>query len=129
MLDGDGRCGRDRRRLHRRNLSFMTNTRIQVPSQLKRGEVFEVRLLIRHPMETGFRHDEVGHPIPQNVVNHVMCLYNGAEVFRAELFPGMAANPYLAFFMVADAPGELEVTWTDDAGMAESERVSIMVVG
>jgi sulfur-oxidizing protein SoxZ len=107
----------------------MTNTRIQVPSQLKRGEVFEVRLLIRHPMETGFRHDDVGHPIPQNVVNQVTCLYNGAEVFRAELFPGIAANPYLVFFTVADTSGELEVTWTDDAGMAESERALVTVVG
>ena len=75
----------------------MANARIQVPTALKRGQAFEVRLLIRHPMETGFRHDEVGKAIPQNVIKDLTCRYNGVEVFRAELFPGIAANPYLSF--------------------------------
>jgi len=107
----------------------MANARIQASAEVKRGEVFEIRLLIRHPMETGFRHDEVGRPIPRNVVKQVTCRYNGVDVFRAELFPGIAANPYLAFFTTADSSGELEVTWTDDAGVTESERVAIVVVG
>lgn len=107
----------------------MANARIQVPAEVKRGEIFEIRLLIRHPMETGFRRDDVGHAIPQNVVNRVTCRYSGIEVFRAELFPGIAANPYLAFFTVADSSGEIEVSWTDDAGVTESGRVAIVVVG
>ena len=107
----------------------MANARIQVPATVKRGEVFEVRLLIRHPMETGFRHDEVGRLIPENVIKHVICRYGGVEVFRAELFPGIAANPYLSFFTVAEASGELEVALTDDTGVAESERVTLTVLG
>lgn len=107
----------------------MANVKIQVPAEVKRGEVFEVRLLIRHPMETGFRHDEVGRVIPQNVISHVTCRYNDVEVFRAELFPGIAANPYLSFFTVAEASGELEFTWSDDAGVTETERVAIRVIG
>jgi sulfur-oxidizing protein SoxZ len=107
----------------------MSNARIQIPATLKQGEVFEVRLLIRHPMESGFRRDEVGHLIPQNIIKEFICRYNGVEVFRADLFPGVAANPYFAFFTVADASGELEVSWTDDAGVTDSERVVITVVG
>lgn len=105
----------------------MANTRIQIPAALKRGEVFEVRLLIRHPMETGSRHDDVGRLIPRNVVNQLICRYNSVEVFRADLFPGMAANPYLAFFTTAEASGELEVSWRDDAGAEELERVAVVV--
>ena len=30
----------------------MANVRIKIPDTIKRGEVFEIRLLIRHPMET-----------------------------------------------------------------------------
>lgn len=105
----------------------MANAKIQVPAEVKRGEVVEVRLLIRHPMETGFRHDEVGRIIPQNVINQVTCRYNGVEVFRAELFSGIAANPYLSFFTVAEASGDLELTWGDDAGAIETERVAIRV--
>jgi sulfur-oxidizing protein SoxZ len=107
----------------------MANARIQVPAEVKRGEAFEVRLLIRHPMETGFRHDEVGRSIPQNVVNRVTCHYNGTEVFRAELFPGIAANPYLSFFTVAENSGELEFVWSDDTGVTETERVAVTVSG
>jgi len=105
----------------------MANARIQVPTTVKKGEVFEVRVLIRHPMETGYRRDEVGRAIPQNVINQVTCRYNGAEVFRAELFPGIAANPYLSFFIVADASGELKLIWSDDAGVTETERATISV--
>ncbi len=89
----------------------------------------EIRLLIRHPMETGFRYDNRGKPIPQNVIKNVTCRYNTVEVFRAELFPGVAANPYLSFFTVAESSGELELVWTDDADVTETERVAIRVVG
>jgi sulfur-oxidizing protein SoxZ len=106
----------------------MANTRIQIPAQIKRGDMVEVRLLIRHPMETGFRHDNVGRPIPQNVIKLVICRYNGEEIFRAELFSGVAANPYLAFFTTVNDSGELEVTWTDDAGQTETERARMTVV-
>jgi sulfur-oxidizing protein SoxZ len=107
----------------------MANAKIQAPSEVKRGEAFEIRVLIRHPMETGFRHDDAGRPIPQNVIKQVICRYNGVEVFRAELFPGIASNPYLSFFTVADASGVLEFAWADDAGVTGSERVSINVIG
>lgn len=105
----------------------MANTRIQIPPQIKRGVVFEVRLLIHHPMETGFRHDHVGRPIPQNVIKLVTCRYNDEEIFRAELFSGVAANPYLAFFTTVHEPGTLEVTWSDETGQTETERLQVTV--
>lgn len=105
----------------------MANTRIQVPNEIKPGEIFEVRLLIRHPMETGFRHNNVGKPIPKNVIHRIACRYNGVEVFSAELSSGIAANPYFSFFTTAESSGELEFIWTDDAGVTETERVSITV--
>ena len=67
----------------------MAKARIKVPEVVKRGAVFEVRLLIRHPMETGFRYNNVGQKIPKNIVHTVRCVYNGAEVFHAELFPAL----------------------------------------
>jgi len=105
----------------------MANTRIQAPTEVTPGQIFEVRMLIRHPMETGFRHDDVGKVIPQNIITEVTCRYNGVEVFRADLFPGIAANPYLSFFLTAGTSGELEVTWNDDAGQRETERIAITV--
>ncbi|HYC45158.1 MAG TPA: thiosulfate oxidation carrier complex protein SoxZ [Burkholderiales bacterium] len=106
----------------------MAVARIQVPPEVKRGELVQVRLAIQHPMETGFRFDVMGRPIPKNVINSLVCRYNGAEVFRAELGSGIAANPYLQFFMRAEATGELVFEWVDDAGERGSERATITVV-
>ena len=103
--------------------------RIQVPREAKRGEVIEVRILIQHPMETGYRVDHVGKPVPKNAIRTLTCRYNGVEVFRAAMSPGIAANPYLQFYTVAEASGELEFFWTDDAGQQESARQPIVVGG
>jgi len=103
--------------------------RIQIPQQAKRGEVIEVRIVIQHAMETGFRRDDVGRLIQRNVINAFSCRYNGIEVFRADLSSGIAANPYLQFYTVADASGELEFNWMDDEGAQGSERRSIAVAG
>jgi sulfur-oxidizing protein SoxZ len=106
----------------------MAVARIQVPPEVKRGELVPVRLAIQHPMETGFRFDVMGRAIPKNVINSLTCRYNGTEVFKAELGSGIAANPYLQFFMRANATGELVFEWVDDAGERGSERVTINVV-
>lgn len=101
--------------------------RIQLPASAKRGEPVEIRIAIQHPMETGFRYDTMGKPIPKNVVNRLACRYNGEEVFRAEMGSGIAANPYLQFYTVAQESGELEFSWEDDSGVRSSERVRLNV--
>jgi len=103
--------------------------RIQMPKQATRGQVVEIRIAIQHQMETGFRRDDGGREIPKNVINKLVCRYNGVEVFRAEMGSGVAANPYLDFFVVADASGELVFDWVDDNGMTGSERAPIVVTG
>src|SRR5258708_18645604 len=90
--------------------------RIQVPSQAKRGEIVEIRVLIQHPMETGYRHDDVGHLIKRNVINVLSCRYGGVEVFRADLSSGISANPYVQIYTVAQASADLECKWIDDEG-------------
>jgi len=103
--------------------------RIQLPSAAKRGEAIEVRIAIQHPMETGFRYDDAGKPIPKNVINKLVCRYNGEEIFRAELGSGIAANPYLQFYTVARESGEIEFSWEDDSGAQGAERATITVAG
>ncbi len=103
--------------------------RVQLPQQAKRGEVIEIRIAIQHPMETGFRFDLMGKAVPKNVINSLRVRYNGAEVFRAELGSGIAANPYLQFYTVAEASGEFAFEWVDDAGERGSETAAIAVTG
>jgi len=101
--------------------------RIQVPRETKLGELVEIRIVIQHPMETGYRHDDVGHPIKRNVINALSCRYNGEEIFRADLSSGIAANPYLQFYTVARESGELEFSWIDDEGKEGLERQAVVV--
>ena len=103
--------------------------RVQAPKEAKRGEVMEIRIAIQHPMETGFRFDESGRAIPKNVINDLVVRYDGAQIFHAQMGSGVAANPYLQFYTVAQASGEIEVSWVDDAGVSGSERASITVSG
>ena len=105
----------------------MALARIQVPSPVKRGEAMTVRVALQHPMETGFRYDNMGRPIPKNVIHTLVCRYNGVEVFRAEFGSGISANPYLQFHVRAEASGELVFDWVDDVGERGSERAAVTV--
>ena len=99
--------------------------RMQLPPAVKRGEVFEVRVIVQHPMETGFRRDYDGKVIPLHIVDRLACRYAGREVFRAELGSGIAANPFFVFPLLASESGEVVIEWSDDRG--ESGRVSAML--
>lgn len=102
--------------------------RIQVPREARSGEVIEVRVTVQHPMESGFRYDNMGRSIPKNVINTLTCRYGDREVFRAEMGSGIAANPYLQFCLVARQAGELVFDWVDDEGQRGSERIALNVV-
>jgi sulfur-oxidizing protein SoxZ len=56
------------------------------------------------------------------------CRFDGNEVFRAELFPAIAANPFISFFLKATASGELEFIWTDQQGESTRAVRSLQVV-
>ena len=104
-----------------------TKPRIKVPDSAKVGEVIEIKTLISHVMETGNRKDKDGKVIPRNIINTFTATFGGKEVFKAEMLPGISANPYLAFFMKVPGPGEFEFTWLDDAGVKVSEKVKLNV--
>ena len=105
----------------------MSIARILVPPSAKHGELVEIRIAIQHPMETGFRMDNNGKVIPKNTVNNLVCRYNGVEVFRAEMGSGIAANPYLQFYIVAQESGNVEFAWVDDRGEKGSVSAQIKV--
>ena len=95
----------------------MDNPRIRLPKVIKRNEPFEVKTLISHKMESGQRLDEEnGQPIPRNIIRKFVCLLDGLEVFRVRLYPGVAENPFLTFFLQVERSGKLTLIWEDDHG-------------
>jgi sulfur-oxidizing protein SoxZ len=105
----------------------MARALIHVPETAKRGEVIEIKTLISHVMETGYRIGVTGVPIPRDIIDDFVCTYNGEEVFRAKLFPAIAANPFISFFTVATESGTLTFSWTDQHGATQVQTAAITV--
>ena len=105
----------------------MARVLINAPKTARRGEVIEIKTLISHDMETGYRPGPTGAIVPRDIITGFACSYNGAEVFRAELSPAIAANPYLVFTTVATESGTLTLTWTGDHGFEQTETVALTV--
>ena len=105
----------------------MARVLINFPQRAKRGEIIEIKTLIQHPMETGYRLDTKGEKIPRDIISRFTCAYNDEVVFRAELFPAISANPFIAFSTVATESGELAFSWTDDNGQVQTEFRQITV--
>jgi len=105
----------------------MAQALINVPFKARRGEIIEIKTLISHVMETGYRRSNSGEPIPRDIINAFVCTYNGDVVFRAELFPAIAANPFMSFFTVATESGVITLSWTDDKGATEVRTAKITV--
>jgi sulfur-oxidizing protein SoxZ len=100
---------------------------INVPARARRGEVIEIKTLVSHPMETGYRRTQVGALVPRDIIRLFVCTYNGAEVFRAELHPAIAANPFIVFSTVATESGTIVFRWTGDNGFSVTESAAITV--
>ena len=105
----------------------MARALINVPARAKRGEVVEIKTLISHPMESGYRVGTSGTMIPRDIIHEFVCTYNGEEIFRAALSPAIAANPFISFLTVATESGTIAFEWRGDNGFAASEHTAIMV--
>ena len=100
---------------------------INVPPRAKRGDVIEIKTLMSHIMETGYRHTADGAIVPRDIITSFACRYNGSEIFRAELFPAIAANPFLSFFTIAADSGTFDFEWTGDNGFSATATAKITV--
>jgi sulfur-oxidizing protein SoxZ len=105
----------------------MARALIHMPATAKAGDIVEIRALIAHPMESGYRAGADGRTVPQDVIRTFTCTYGGEPVFAAELHPAISANPYLAFFTRATVSATLEFTWRGDGGFAQTERMTLTV--
>ena len=105
----------------------MGSVLINVPKKASRGQVIEIKTLMSHIMETGYRRTATGEVVPRDIITSFSCRYNGVEVFRADLFPAIAANPFITFFTVATESGKFEFEWIGDKGFSETASASITV--
>jgi sulfur-oxidizing protein SoxZ len=65
--------------------------------------------------------------VPRDIINRFICTYNGEEIFSADLFPAIAANPFLSFTTTVTESGRMAFRWIDDRGQAHLETAEITV--
>ena len=105
----------------------MANVLVSAPKQAKKGEIVEIKALVMHVMETGFRAGTNGRIIPRNIIERFTASWNGSEIFRMDFSPAISANPFVSFFAVASESGKINFRWTGDEGFAAEESVAIDV--
>jgi sulfur-oxidizing protein SoxZ len=105
----------------------MATALINVPKKAKSGDVIEIKTLMSHIMETGYRRTTSGSIVPRDIITSFTCRFNGEEIFRADLFPATAANPFISFFTVASKSGKFDFEWIGDNGFSETSTASITV--
>jgi sulfur-oxidizing protein SoxZ len=94
---------------------------VALPAELRRGVPAELRATLGHPMETGYRRDGDGRMVPRRLVTRFEARLDGVLVFAADLYPAIAANPYLSFWLQVDGPATLTLDWFGDGGFAHRE--------
>jgi sulfur-oxidizing protein SoxZ len=104
----------------------LSTPRIRIPRSVRRGEIFEVRTLMEHPMETGIRAD--GTPTGRrDMLTRLAVRVNGELAMQAELRNGTSANPYHVFFLKLDRTSELDFAWTDEQGRTARATARVAV--
>jgi sulfur-oxidizing protein SoxZ len=97
-------------------------------SPIKKGDLVALRLIVQHPMETGYLQDLLGRSVARNVINHIKVSYEQNVIFEADTSSGIAANPFFEFYVKANETGAVQVDWVDDAGVkGELNRILTVV--
>ena len=91
-----------------------------------KGEVTDVRVLMRHDMESGQRKNQDGEVIPAHYIQNVTIRHGQRVVLFAQWGPAVSKNPFLGFkFLGAVAGDRIEVTWVDNKGESRTDETII----
>lgn len=110
-------------------MTILSKPRIKLDkTEVRKGDIVDVRALVSHVMESGFRKDGAGALIRRMIINKFTCTVNGKQVFAADLEPAISANPYLQFKFRATESGPVVLTWIDDNGekIVGEEKITVL---
>jgi sulfur-oxidizing protein SoxZ len=104
----------------------MAKKKIRIRAKMKE-DVAEIKTLMSHPMETGFRKNKkTGNKIPAHFIKEVVCEHKGNTVLVATWGVAIAKNPYLSFKLKNTAKGDMiKISWTDNKGENASAEAKI----
>lgn len=82
------------------------------------GDMAEIKVLMKHPMESGTRKDaKTGNLIPPHFINQVNIAINGKAVMQGEWSGGVSKDPFLGFRLKGVKTGDrVSVSAMDNLG-------------
>ncbi len=98
---------------------------MRIKAKLK-GDVATIKVLIKHPMESGRRKDEAGNVIPAKYVQTVTAHVAGVQVFELNSGAGVSKNPFIQMILTGRAVGDtIDLKWSDSSGATEESAVTL----
>ena len=90
------------------------------------GDVVEVKILMRHDMESGQRKDSSGKLVPAHFIQTVVAKVKDKVVLDAQFGPAVSKDPFLSFKFKGGAKGDkLSVSWVDNKGDTRTDETTI----
>ena len=90
------------------------------------GGVVDVKILMKHDMETGQRKDSSGKTIPSWHIAHVAIKAKDKEVFRGQFGTAISKDPFLNVkFKGAVKGDEVVVSWVDTKGESRTDKAIV----
>src|SRR5687767_6143487 len=90
------------------------------------GDVADVRILMRHPMETGQRKDAKGDTVPQHYIQSVVATHNGRTIVDAQWSAAISRDPFLGLRIKGAKVGDqIGVTWVDNKGDKRTDEAAV----
>jgi sulfur-oxidizing protein SoxZ len=93
---------------------------------IENAGVTEVKILMKHDMETGLRKDAAGKVIPAHFIQNVSVRHKERDVFLAQFGPSISKDPFLSFKFKGALKGDkVSVTWVDNTGDKRSDEATV----
>lgn len=90
------------------------------------GDEVEVKILMRHIMESGQRKDADGKVIPAHFIKNVTVKVNDKVVMDASFGTAVSKDPFLSFKFKGGKKGDkMVVNWTDNGGDTRTDETVI----
>ncbi len=92
----------------------------------QKGDLVQVKALMKHPMETGQRKDKEGNKIPAHHITEVTVSAGDKPMVTAHFGTAVSKNPYISLYLSGPQKGDtLQISWIDTSGETASTDVVV----
>ena len=88
------------------------------------GGLVDVKILMKHDMESGQRKDAAGKTIPAWFISAINVKANGKDVLNGQFGPAVSKDPFLNFKYNGAKGDKIVVSWVDSKGDKRTDEAT-----